>query len=102
MRVRYGRFSKKHDNQAATGRLIVKFMTTILPGNAYNYGLFLAQSAILGIFSHFIVKSNWLLKWRKNFYQLVDSPNGIIMIRIGRPYVDKDIGITRTKFKFTG
>jgi hypothetical protein len=36
MKVRYGRFSKKHANQAATGMLIVKFMMTILSGNAYN------------------------------------------------------------------
>jgi hypothetical protein len=27
MKVRYGRFSKKHANQAATGILIVKFIT---------------------------------------------------------------------------
>ena len=35
-----------------------------------------------------------LLKYRKKFRLLIDSRNRIIMIRIGLPYVDKNISVT--------
>jgi len=63
-------------------------MVYILPGNAYNYRLFSKEANCFGSIFPPHRKIGWLLKWRENFQPLVDSSKVIVMIRIGRLYVD--------------